>query len=159
MIRCLKICALGMLFSLSAAVGNVQAQAPYGPGMAYYLGYPYDYYRLQNIPFYALYPPVYYSQPVPRTYGYSPFAYPPGFMTPEVVEPSEPEVMVNPHVPTKPMKAAVAMRPLRMVNPHVEQEIAAIDPAAVEPASIALEETASGEPLAVNPTDLYDDLD
>ena len=35
-----------------------------------------------RIPYYALYPPVYYSYPVARPYGYSPFAYPPGTMTP-----------------------------------------------------------------------------
>src|ERR1700742_789907 len=40
---------------------------------------------LNNVPYYALHPPVYYSYPVPRTYGYSPFAYPPSVMTPDVV--------------------------------------------------------------------------
>ncbi len=35
-----------------------------------------------RIPYYALFPPVYYSTPVARTYGYSPFAYPPGTVTP-----------------------------------------------------------------------------
>src|SRR5262245_27891802 len=38
---------------------------------------------LKNVPFYALHPPVYYSYPVPRTYGYSPFAYGPWTMTPD----------------------------------------------------------------------------
>ena len=37
-----------------------------------------------NVPYFAAHPPVYYSYPVPRTYGYSPFAYPPYVMTPEV---------------------------------------------------------------------------
>lgn len=147
MIRCLKICALGMLLSLGAAAGKAQAQAPCSPGMAYFLGYPYDQFRLQNIPYYALYPPVYYSQPVPRTYGYSPFAYPPGYMTPDVVEPAAPEVMVNPHVPSAKPTKSVAVRPLRMVNPHVQQEVAAVEPSAV------------GESLAVNPSELFDDLD
>src|SRR5687767_9268696 len=51
-------------------------------------------------PYFSLFPPVYYSCPVPRTYGYSPFAYPPGTMTPEIhVEPSQAKVMVNPFVP------------------------------------------------------------
>ena len=37
-----------------------------------------------NVPYYSAFPPVYYSVPVARTYGYSPFAYPPGTMTPEI---------------------------------------------------------------------------
>src|SRR5436305_2234169 len=37
-----------------------------------------------NLPYFALHPPVYYSYPVPRTYGYSPFAYGPEVMTPDV---------------------------------------------------------------------------
>jgi hypothetical protein len=155
MIRCLKLCALVTLLSLGAAAGNAQAQSPYNcSGYGFWLGYPYDQFRLQNIPFYALYPPVYYSQPVPRTYGYSPFAYPPGFVTPEVEAAAVPEVMVNPHVPSaKPMNASVTVRPLQMTNPHVQQAMAAVEPAEIEPAPLA-ERT-----LAVNPSDLYDDLD
>jgi hypothetical protein len=61
-----------------------------------------DLYRqlYQNLPYFALHPPVYYSQPVPRTYGYSPFAYPPGVMTPDVVEETKPVTIINPYVPT-----------------------------------------------------------
>jgi hypothetical protein len=39
-------------------------------------------YISQSGPQYALYPPVYYSYRVARTYGYSPFAYPSGVLTP-----------------------------------------------------------------------------
>ena len=35
-------------------------------------------------PYFALHPPVYYSCPVPRSYGYSPYAYPGCMQTPEV---------------------------------------------------------------------------
>jgi hypothetical protein len=52
-----------------------------------------------NLPYFALHPPVYYSQPVPRTYGYSPFAYLPDIMTPEIVEDSKPVTIINPYVP------------------------------------------------------------
>ncbi len=52
-----------------------------------------------RVPYFAALPPVYYSYPVPRTYGHSPFAYPPHFRTPEVFETSGP-VMVNPFVPS-----------------------------------------------------------
>ena len=35
-------------------------------------------------PYFALHPPVYYSCPVPRSYGYSPYAYPGCVETPQV---------------------------------------------------------------------------
>src|SRR3954454_5104730 len=61
-----------------------------------------------NLPYFALHPPVYYSCPVPRTYGYSPFAYPPGTMTPDVIGESQPVTINNPYVPaTTPVKANV----------------------------------------------------
>ena len=90
-----------------------------------------DLYRelYKNLPYFALHPPVYYSYPVPRTYGYSPFAYPPGVMTPELVGPPEPVTIINPHVPNAEQKAsgeakdrAAATRtqpePLVIINPY-----------------------------------------
>lgn len=62
-------------------------------------GYLYE--TLQNnVPHFAAFPPVYYSYPVPRTYGHSPFAYPPGVLTPEIVGAAEPVEIVNPYVPS-----------------------------------------------------------
>jgi hypothetical protein len=83
-----------------------------------------------NLPYFALHPPVYYSYPVPRTYGYSPFAYPPGIMTPDVVEQSKPVTIINPYVPsTKPAASETktdrsasttsSPEPLVIVNPFV----------------------------------------
>jgi hypothetical protein len=83
-----------------------------------------------NLPYFALHPPVYYSYPVPRTYGYSPFAYPPHVMTPEVVEAPQPVTIINPHVPNAPQKqvktetdrsAAISapIEPLIVINPFV----------------------------------------
>jgi hypothetical protein len=87
-----------------------------------------------NLPFYALHPPVYYSYPVPRTYGYSPFAYPPGVMTPEFAGAPQPLEIINPHVEsptapeakstngTKPDRAAATsarVEPLVVINPFV----------------------------------------
>jgi hypothetical protein len=84
-----------------------------------------------NLPYFALHPPVYYSEPVPRTYGYSPFAYPPGTMTPEIVGEPQPVTINNPYVPaTKPASAEVkstdrsastqqAPEPLVIVNQFV----------------------------------------
>lgn len=66
----------------------------YGLGLSY-LGSPYAAGRIPTPPYFALHPPVYYSQPVARTYGYSPFAYPGTERTPEVVQA---ELIENPHV-------------------------------------------------------------
>ncbi|HEX5446769.1 MAG TPA: hypothetical protein VFW87_23325 [Pirellulales bacterium] len=130
-----------VLMASVAALWSVQcstANAQMGMG-GYALGYgflgngPYNnLYDAGPIPYYSLNPPVYYSQPVPRTYGYSPFAYPPGYLTPEI-EWEQPKVMVNPHVPQK--SSAPARRstlldrttaaPKRIVNPYVDLELAA----------------------------------
>lgn len=84
-----------------------------------------------NLPYFALHPPVYYSEPVPRTYGYSPFAYPPGVMTPELVGESQPVTINNPYVPpTTPASPEIkpsdrsastssAPEPLVIINPFV----------------------------------------
>jgi hypothetical protein len=83
-----------------------------------------------NLPYFALHPPVYYSYPVPRTYGYSPFAYPPHVMTPDLgaIQPLE---IINPHVEsteakptnsTKPDRSAATsarVEPLVVINPFV----------------------------------------
>ncbi len=75
-------------------------------GGAYYaapwLGF-YGYQHLNNIsnqpvlPYFSLYPPVYYSDVVPRPYGYSPFALPPGIAPVEKVPAKvEAQEVVNP---------------------------------------------------------------
>jgi hypothetical protein len=64
----------------------------------WYTGYSREY-----IPYYSMHPPVYYSYPVPRAYGWSPWAYPPGTMTPEILgEMTGPQEIINPHVPPAP---------------------------------------------------------
>ena len=74
------------------------AQAQWG-----WQGYPtwyarnvYSVYDQDRLPYFSLHPPVYYSYPVPRTYGYSPFAYPEYVMTPEIAA-TESEIIVNPY--------------------------------------------------------------
>jgi hypothetical protein len=61
------------------------------------LGWPNGFYQDERIPYFSLHPPVYYSAPVPRTYGWSPWAYPPGVQTPEIVE-CDPLTIENPHI-------------------------------------------------------------
>jgi|SoiMethySBSTD1v2_1073268.scaffolds.fasta_scaffold511392_1 hypothetical protein len=91
---------------------------------------------LKNVPYFALHPPVYYSYPVPRTYGYSPFAYPPYVMTPEIAAEVEPLTIDNPYVPRKTdatppaaepkadqaASAARQVEPLVIINPFVTQK-------------------------------------
>ncbi len=99
--------ALALLCGLAAGEAQAQCGGMYGGGLGCY-----DVGRLyqvlsQNVPYYSAFPPVYYSAPVPRTYGYSPFAYPPGTMTPEIVETVSAEEIVNPYVePTSLQKPA-----------------------------------------------------
>jgi hypothetical protein len=93
---------VGVFAVAAAGAGRAQAQCGYGAGGYGYGFGAWDVGRLysvleQNVPHFAAFPPVYYSVPVPRTYGYSPFAYPPGTMTPEVVESGEPLSIVNPY--------------------------------------------------------------
>ncbi len=128
------ISALAVCLLLSAAATQASAQG-YGccdqsighrtgfgvSGSLYGLGY------VPVPPYFALHPPVYYSYPVPRTYGYSPHAYPRTVMTPEYRAPQPLEV-INPHVkPAEEKEAATsagfqtASAPLMVINPFVDQ--------------------------------------
>jgi hypothetical protein len=49
-----------------------------------------------RIPFYAAHPPVYYSYPIARPYGDSPFPSPPAYYGPGV-EDSGPQTIINPY--------------------------------------------------------------
>jgi hypothetical protein len=131
---------LATVLTASVAAGN-QASAQCAAMGGGYGGYGFgawDIGRLysvlaDNVPYHAAFPPVYYSYPVPRTYGYSPFAYPPGVMTPEV-EMGEPQVIENPYYKGDAEEAAPEevpapadettsnaqpTRPLVIVNPYV----------------------------------------
>ena len=125
------ICSVAVVAVL---VGPAAAFEPYGG--RHYLPwcnpYPADFSRLyetRNIPtppYFSLHPPVYYSRPVARTYGYSPYAYPPQTKTPEPAVPAPtPKVIQNHFVP--PLKDAtketpkdrIAVTPVRIINPFV----------------------------------------
>jgi hypothetical protein len=76
-------------------------------------------------PYFALHPPVHYSLPVPRTYGYSPYAYPGWVPTPEVEVPVQPQEILNPYVEpqAEPASGQTASRAKLIVNPFVEQRM------------------------------------
>ena len=133
---------LGMTYSLLVAD---DAKAQHGMNGAYGYGYGvYDVGRLyrvlaDNVPHYAAFPPVYYSAPVPRTYGYSPFAYPPGVRTPDLVEDATPVEIINPHYKpatnSKPAETedkitqvdvthSDVAQPLLVMNPYVSARLA-----------------------------------
>jgi hypothetical protein len=76
-------------------------------------GWPTSYYAADALPYFSLYPPVYYSYRVPRTFGYSPFAYPSGVLTPGAG---------SSRLPAGQTPVAQQGRPpLRIDNPFVEQ--------------------------------------
>ncbi len=78
----------------------LHAQQGYGcGGWNSYYGYNYNHSGFERPPYFALYPPVYYSdQIVRRPMGISPFAAPPGVIPAEMtVVPAEPATIVNPY--------------------------------------------------------------
>ena len=122
---CVALLVVAALLLLAVTSSPAPAQvAPGCGGVNYWLGdgfggfgghglgrvhsSPYAMGRIPTPPYFALHPPVYYSYPVPRSYGYSPFAYPGIIATPEVVEPAQAQAaeVINPHV-TRPAKASV----------------------------------------------------
>ncbi len=128
------VLVLAIAFSVVES-SEVNAQCGIQGGAYGYGGYGFDVGRLygvlaRNVPYYAAFPPVYYSAPVPRTYGYSPFAYPPGTRTPDLPTPTvAAKEILNPYV----KKSSVAEKapvdkvtqrdhkpePLAIVNPFV----------------------------------------
>ncbi len=125
------------LIIVAAAVGGLsagEAQAQVG-GSPYFLGYGFYGGGLYNggidrPPFYAIFPPVYYSHPVGRPYGYSPFAYPPGFITPPL-QPAPVKEVANPYVPRKPASQAAertAAVAREIINPYVRRTHVALAP-------------------------------
>jgi hypothetical protein len=83
---------------------------------------PWSTYASESVPYFALHPPVYYSVPVARTYGYSPFPYPPGVLTPGSAVP-QPIVIRNQYIEGA-YQADTGRRqtqPLRIENPFIPQ--------------------------------------
>lgn len=99
----MKRTVLMFVFALavSASAGRAMADGCGWGGWGMYYGYPG--YTSEYIPYFAQHPPVYYSYPVPRPYGWSPYAYPPGTMTPE-------------------LKLEEAPAPVSIKNPYFQQE-------------------------------------
>jgi hypothetical protein len=132
----MKIYSAIAALALLAGSLTSSASAQNGCCGGYGWGWGYDIGALYNtldfrVPYFAAHPPVYYSYPVPRPYGFSPFAYPPGTMTPEVLGSFiEPATIINPYVPSSTQQSSepgdkLTSRgqqpsPLVIVNPYVE---------------------------------------
>jgi hypothetical protein len=124
--RMILLFAVGIVLASSFCASQASAQMGIGGG-AYGLGFfnygAYSYGGNYRMPYYALYPPVYYSYPVARPYGYSPFAYPPGTITPEAPPQAAAVEFRNPFVP-QPAKASAdksASAPAMYYNQFVKQ--------------------------------------
>lgn len=96
---------LGAVAAFALMTGNSAEACDGGCGGVYglgvygnYSGAPYATGRIPTPPYFALHPPVHYQgQPVPRSYGHSPFAFP-GRTTAETMEHVQAEVIENPYV-------------------------------------------------------------
>jgi len=131
----LPIFALGICAAIAALICSspaAQAGDCHGYGWGTYSVYVQD-----QIPYFAQHPPVYYSHPVARPYGYSPYAYPPSVMTPE--PPPEAAMIINPYVPrpvskpaAAPDEAKTALAPLRLANPFVAADDAFMLPVSID---------------------------
>ena len=84
----LLACGAGALL---LAVTSTAKAGGHGLSYSYYPSF-YRAYTTDKIPYFAAHPPVYYSHIVPRPYGWSPYAYPPGTPMPEVAPAPAPEV-------------------------------------------------------------------
>jgi hypothetical protein len=125
---------LAFLAIASSYASTASAQGYLYSGM---MGWPNGFYQDDHIPYYALHPPVYYSRPVPRPYGWSPWAYPPGVLTPPMANVVEPAIIDNPHVDDETVKPtrgvfrskgtdqSASYRAPRVIhNPFVEPQVA-----------------------------------
>ena len=116
----------GLALALSlTSTARAGVRSPYL--MAYYGYHSPSIYSLEQPPYFALHPPVYYSYPVARPYGFSPYPCPAGVMPAEFASP-RPSWSVRSR--KRPIETRSGERPpLRILNPFV---VKPDDPAAAE---------------------------
>lgn len=142
-VAALAVCPLAATEKAQAQFGGAQCGGFGAFGLGAYADVG-NLYRVlsQNVPYYSAFPPVYYSYPVPRTYGHSPFAYLPTHVTPEYAAPA-PLAIDNPYVngsqtaapdsqaekPSLDQTTSTQPRvePLAIINPYATPSAKAID--------------------------------
>jgi hypothetical protein len=113
---------ISVFLVLIGASSTLFAYWPYGC----YCDSPYigGIYSLNDVPYFAANPPVYYSKIVTRPYGWSPFPYPLDSIYFHDEAESQPRVIVNQFVNQENPASVSAVQPrlpLRIVNPFVTQ--------------------------------------
>lgn len=102
---------------LLTAMGSAEAHSPYLQSYCGHSGW--SVYVREHIPYYAKHPPVYYSYPVARAYGFSPYAYPATMVTPELAPP-RPAVVPSHFIPiaqrSEAQRKEARPKPLRIKN-------------------------------------------
>jgi hypothetical protein len=88
--------------------------------------YPHSSYSCDYVPYYAMHPPVYYSYHTARTYGESPYPYPPGMASAQqAFSTPSPQIIKNEYADedssSQAEKTYPTGQPLRISNPFVEQ--------------------------------------
>jgi hypothetical protein len=115
-------CCLLALISCNVTLAQgYDFNGPWGCGWGY--NQP-SIYSFEYVPYYALHPPVYYSyRIVARSYGDSPFPYPPGLSALQAYSTVQPQIIKNEHVEEAgaPSDQYQTRAPLRISNPYVEQ--------------------------------------
>lgn len=133
----------GLLALIACALSPQQAQAGYPYPIGYHPWFGFNIYGTESIPYFAKHPPVYYSFPVRRAYGFSPFAYPPGYPTPERIHvvpviipnryvpqpPPSPEPAEADELPAPDPDRSVRVAPLRIKNPFFDEASTVVDAA------------------------------
>lgn len=129
-----RISALAAAIALgSQASADSYGPVGFGPGGVYAFNLASLYRGLdQRIPYFAAHPPVYYSYPVPRTYGYSPFAYPPNARTPDLGIATGPKTILNPYVeqrvtPQADAGSSTVLRPGKSVTQRMVKSDRSVD--------------------------------
>jgi hypothetical protein len=113
---------VGSLFCASTSYAQFGYQNGYGFGTGFAYGFPAmgrGCYQREDIPYFAKFPPVYYSNIVRRPYGVSPYAVPPGIAPVEMAVPAvtrEPLTIVNPFYKEQPVNEAAESTALDLQN-------------------------------------------
>jgi hypothetical protein len=125
----LSVAAVCLLL-VSLLSGEAKAQYGFLRGGCYSAYYGYgasNIYTAEHVPYFALHPPVYYSYPVSRPYGWSPFPHAPSPYAAQRPRPAvrvaQPLTIRNPYVvgAAAAGEASMSGQPLPIVNPHVAQ--------------------------------------